>query len=167
MLDHAEHIEIIGEAGTVAAGIEKAHRLRPDVVLIELRLPDGKGIDVLRRIHDVSPDIRLLVLTHSPDDRSIISALRSGAAGFLLKIVTGPELIHAVETVAAGQSILHPDVSAIVMTYIRNQAASICHKIGEGLVAHEQQIMKLTLQKQPIRKSLTPSRSLIRRSRIT
>lgn len=146
MLDHAEHIKIIGEAGTVTAAVEEARRLRPDVVLIELRLPDGKGIDVLHRIHEVSRDIRLLVLTHSPDDWSIISALRSGAAGFLLKIVTGPELVHAVETVAAGQSILHPDVSAIVMTYIRNRAASISRKIGERLAAQEQQIMELVLQ---------------------
>lgn len=146
MLDHAEHIKIIGEAGTVTAAVEQAHRLRPDVVLIELRLPGGGEIDVLRRIHEVSRNIRLLVLTHSPDDWSIISALRSGAAGFMPKTVTGPELVRAVERVAAGQSILDPAVSSRVLAYIRDQHVSICEKMRGTLCTQEHRIMELVAQ---------------------
>lgn len=150
MLNPARHITIIGEAGTVAAGVEKAHRLRPDVLVIELRLPDERGADAFRRIHEASPDTRLLVLTYSADEWSIISALRSGVAGFLLKTVAGPELVRAVETVGAGQSILDPYVLSSVIAHIRNQPASICEKTYEKtrrtLSPQEHLIMELVVQ---------------------
>jgi DNA-binding NarL/FixJ family response regulator len=146
LLDQVKHIEIIGEASMMTAAVEEAHRLRPDVMLIELRLPDGKGVDVFHRIREVSPDTRLLVLTHSTDDGSIISALRSGAAGFLPKTVTGPELVRAIETVAAGQSILDPSVSSRVLAYILNQPVSTCEKMPGTLSTQEHRIMELVVQ---------------------
>ena len=146
LLDQAKHIEIIGEAGTVTAAVEEAQRLRPDVMLIELRLPGGGGIDVLRRIHEVSRDIRLLVLTHSPDDWSIISALRSGAAGFMPKTITGPELVRAVEAVAAGQSFLDPADSSRVRAHIRSQPVSIGEAMRRRLSTQQHRVMELVVQ---------------------
>ncbi|MBX3332162.1 MAG: response regulator transcription factor [Nitrospira sp.] len=146
LLDQARHVEIIGEAGTVTAAVEEAHRLRPDVMVIELQLPDGRGVDAFRRIHEASPDSRLLVLTHGTDEWSIVSAMRSGAAGFLFKTITGPELVRAVETVGAGQSILDPAVPSSVIAHIRNQPVSICEKTGAMLSPQEHCIMKLVVQ---------------------
>lgn len=146
LLDQVRHIEIIGGASTVTTAVEEAQRLRPDVMLIELRLPDGKGVDAFRRIREVSPDTRLLVLTHSTDDGSIMSALRSGAAGFMLKTITGPELVLAVERVAAGQSILEPSVSSRVLAYIQGQSVSICKETRGTLSTQERRIMELVVQ---------------------
>ena len=146
LLAQARHIEIIGEAGTMTAAVEEARRLRPDVMLIEFQLSDGRGVDVCRRIHEVSPDTRLLVLTRNANDGAIMSALRSGAAGFLLKTVTGPELVQAVETVAAGQSILDPAVSSRVTAHIRNQPVSMWEEMRETLSPQEHRIMEHVAQ---------------------
>jgi two-component system, NarL family, response regulator DevR len=146
MLDQARHIEIIGEAGTVTTAVEEARRFRPDVMLIELRLRDGRGIDVFRHIHEVSPDTRLLVLTYSTDDESIISALRFGVHGFVLKTVTMPALVQAVETVAAGQLLLDPSIASKLVAYIRNQPASIHENNQRALSTQEHRVMELVAQ---------------------
>lgn len=146
MLDQARHIEIIGEASTVTTAVEEARRLRPDVMLIELRFRDGRGIDVYRHIHEVSPNTRLLVLTYSTDDESIISALRSGVRGFVLKTVTMPALVQAVETVAAGQLLLDPSVASKLAAYIRNQPASLHENNQRALSAQEYRVMELVSQ---------------------
>ena len=146
MLDQARHIKIIGEAGTVTRAVEGARRLRPDVMLIELQFPDGRGIDAFRRIHEVSSDTRLLVLTYRTDDTSILSALRFGGLGFVLKTVTRPALVQAVETVAAGQSMLDPGIASRLTAYIRNQPASI-HEDPQGtLSTQEHRVMELVAQ---------------------
>lgn len=146
MLDQASHIKIIGEAGTVTRAVEEARRLRPDVMLIELQFPDGRGIDVFRHIHAVSSGTRLLVLTYRTDDTSIISALRFGVHGFVLKTVTMPALVQAVETVAAGQSILDPPIASRLMAYIRNQPASIHEDAQGALSTQEHRLMELVAQ---------------------
>ena len=146
MLAQAKHIEIIGEAGTATAAVEEARRLRPDVMLVELRSPDEREVDVCRRIHEVSPDTRVLVLTRSTDDRSIMSALHAGAGGYLLKTVAGPALVQAVETVAAGQSILDPAVSSRVTAHIRNQPVSMWEEMRETLSPQEHRIMEHVAQ---------------------
>ena len=146
MLAQARHIHIIGEAGTVTTAVEEARRLRPDVMLIELRFRDGRGVDVFRQIHEVSPNTRLLVLTYSTDDESIISALRSGVLGFVLKTVTMPALVQAVETVAAGQLLLDPSIASKLVAYVRNQPASI-HEDPQGtLSTQEHRVMELVAQ---------------------
>ena len=148
MLAQARHIEIIGEAGSVTSAVEEARRLRPDVMLIELRFRDGRGVDVFRQIHEVSPNTRLLVLTYGTDDESFIAALRSGVRGFVLKTVTMPALVQAVETVAAGQLLLDPSIASKLVAHIRNQPASLHQDNHGALSPQEHRVMELVAQGQ-------------------
>lgn len=116
-------LEVRGEAGTVAAGVEAAARLRPHVVLLDIRLPDGTGFEACRQIIKRSPETRVLILTSSVDDRMVDEAIRSGANGYLLKEIDGRGLISAILDVAAGKSILDPAVTARVMHLVRSGAS--------------------------------------------
>ena len=113
-------LEVRGEAGSVGAGVEAAARLRPDVVLLDIRLPDGTGFEACRQILKRSPETRVLILTSSVDDRMVDEAIRSGANGYLLKEIDGRGLISAIHDVAAGKSILDPAVTARVMQMVRS-----------------------------------------------
>ena len=146
VLNQTERIMVVGEATSVAEAIEAGHRLTPDVALVELRLPDGSGIDACRRIREASPNTRLLVLTHGADDESIVSALRAGATGFLLKTISGPDLARAVETVADGQTILDGAVAQRIMTHLCSLSVSTCGKIQPELSAQEKRVMDLVAQ---------------------
>jgi two-component system response regulator DevR len=112
-------IEIVGEAGSVAAGVETAARLRPHVVLLDIRLPDGTGFDACRQILKRTPDTRVLVLTSIVDNAMVDEAIRSGAHGYLLKEIDGRGLVNAIRDVAAGKSILDPAVTARVMQLVK------------------------------------------------
>lgn len=146
VLNQTGRIRVVGEAATMAAAIEAGRRLTPDVALVELRLPDESGIDACRRMRDASPDTRLLVLTHSADDRSIVSALRAGATGFLLKTISGPDLARAIETVANGQAILDGAVAQRVMAHLCSLSVSTCGEILPELSAQEKRVMDLVAQ---------------------
>ena len=146
VLNQTGRIRVIGEAASIAAAIEAGRRLTPDVALVELRLPDGSGIDACRRIREASPGTRLLVLTHGADDESIVSALRAGATGFLLKTISGPDLARAIETVANGQAILDGAVAQRVMTHLCSLSVSTCGKIQPELSAQEKRVMDLVAQ---------------------
>jgi two-component system response regulator DevR len=112
-------LEIVGEAATVAAGVEAAERLRPDVVLLDIRLPDGSGLDACRRILRRTPAPRILILTSVIDDAIVDEAIRAGAHGYLLKEIDGRGLVHAVREIAAGNSILDPAVTARVLQRVK------------------------------------------------
>jgi len=108
-------IEVVAEAGSVAAAVKGAAQHRPDVVLMDLRLPDGTGIDACRDILSAHPETRVLFLTSHSDEEAVVSTILAGAAGYLLKEVGSQALINAIELVHGGQSILDPKVTTAVL----------------------------------------------------
>jgi DNA-binding NarL/FixJ family response regulator len=105
-----ETIQVVGEAGTADAAVKAAVRLKPDVVLMDLRLQDRSGVEACREIRAACADTRVLFLTSYSEEDAVLSATFGGASGYLLKEIGGESLIHAVEAVAGGQSILDPGV---------------------------------------------------------
>ena len=112
--------DIVGEAATVAAGVDAAGRLQPNVVLLDIRLPDGSGIDACRQIRKRSPETRVLIVTSVIDESVVDDSIRAGAHGYLLKEIDGRGLVAAVRDVAGGKSILDPAVTARVLQNFRN-----------------------------------------------
>ena len=112
-------IQVVGEAPNVVAGIETSLRTRPEVVLLDIRLPDGSGFDACRAILKRLPDTRVLILSSVADDALVDEAIRAGAQGYLLKEVNARGLIQAIIDVAAGKSILDPAIAARVMRMLK------------------------------------------------
>ena len=108
-------VDVVAEAGTVADAIEQAAKHRPDLVLMDLRLPDGTGLDACRDILSANPGTRVLFLTSHSDEEAVTSTILAGAAGYLLKEIGSKALIHAIETVYSGESILDPKVTRAVL----------------------------------------------------
>ncbi|HVA88484.1 MAG TPA: response regulator transcription factor [Chloroflexota bacterium] len=143
LLERQDHLQVVGEAGTVAEAVEAGIRLRPDVIVMDVRLPDGTGIEACREIRSECPDVRVLILTSYADDDAVYAAIVAGAAGYLLKQTRGRDLVNAVERVAEGVSLLDPDVTASVLTRMRDMAAGKHHdKLGE-LSEQERRILSL------------------------
>jgi two-component system response regulator DevR len=124
LLGTEPRVEIIGEAGTVATAVETCARLRPDVVLLDIRLPDGTGFDACRQILSRLPDTRVLVLTSVADETLVDEAIRAGAHGYLLKEIDGRGLLQAVFDVAEGKSILDPAVTARVIQLVKGGSSA-------------------------------------------
>jgi two-component system response regulator DevR len=119
----SHRIEIVGEAGTATAGIAEARRLKPDVALLDIRLPDGSGLDACREISRASPQTRVLILTSSASDELIHQAIVAGAQGYLMKEIDPERLIRAIADAAAGKPVLTPEITARVMNLLREGAA--------------------------------------------
>jgi DNA-binding NarL/FixJ family response regulator len=115
-------IEVVAEAGTGPAAVEQAQRLRPDVVLMDVRMPDLDGIAATRQLVARVPSTRVLVLTTFEDDEYIFGALRAGASGFLLKRTRPEQLIQAIHTIAGGEALLSPSVTRTVINRMAQQA---------------------------------------------
>ena len=113
-------LEIVAEAGSVTTAVEACVRERPQIVLLDIRLPDGTGFDACRRILKQLPDTRVLILTSVADDALVDEAIRAGAHGYLLKEIDGRALIQAIHDVATGRSILDPAVTARVMQLVKS-----------------------------------------------
>jgi DNA-binding NarL/FixJ family response regulator len=114
-------IEIVGEASTGREAVEEARRLHPDVVLMDVRMPDLDGIAATRELSRAAPAARVLILTTFEQDDYVFGALRAGASGFLLKRARPEELIAAVQTIAAGESLLSPSVTRRVIDRMAQQ----------------------------------------------
>jgi DNA-binding NarL/FixJ family response regulator len=120
LLESEDDIEIVGEAGTAAEAMARIPALRPDVAVLDVRLPDGEGVNVCRDVRSaVIPPPACLMLTSYSDDKALLGAIMAGAAGYLLKQVTGVDLVGAVRTVAAGGSLLDPNATAAVLERLR------------------------------------------------
>ncbi|MBI3887264.1 MAG: response regulator transcription factor [Opitutae bacterium] len=115
-------LRVVGEAASVAAAIAEAGRLEPDVVLLDIRLPDGNGFEACRQILLRHPDTHVLILTSVIDDQMIYDAMSSGAHGYLLKEINAPALCQAIIDVAAGKFILDPAVTTQVLNLVRQGA---------------------------------------------
>jgi two-component system, NarL family, response regulator DevR len=112
-------IEVTGEAGTADEALRRLPAVRPDVAILDVRLPDGNGVEVCREIRSSHPEIRCLMLTSFADDEALFDAIMAGAAGYVLKQVRGSDLVDSVRRVAAGQSLLDPTVTATVLDRLR------------------------------------------------
>ncbi|MBI5768985.1 MAG: response regulator transcription factor [Verrucomicrobia bacterium] len=120
LLGTAPVIEVAGEAGGVVSGVELCLRERPDVALLDIRLPDGTGLDACRQILKKLPETRILILTSVVDDSLVDEAIRAGAHGYLLKEIDGRGLVQAIQEVAAGKSILDPAITARVLQLVKS-----------------------------------------------
>lgn len=146
LLDTEPGITVIGEAGTAAAALARIPALKPDVAVLDIRLPDGDGVTVCRDLRSKMPQLACLMLTSFSDDEALVDAILAGAAGYVLKQIRGTDLVGAIRTIASGQSLLDPQAAATVMRRIRDQATAtdplaaltdqerrILALIGEGL----------------------------------
>src|SRR5918911_89374 len=121
LLETEDDIQVVGEAGTAAQALARIPALRPDVAILDVRLPDGEGVSVCREVRSaVSPPPACLMLTSFSDDEALFGAIMAGASGYLLKQVTGNDLIGAVRTVAAGGSLPDPRATARVLERLRH-----------------------------------------------
>jgi two-component system, NarL family, response regulator DevR len=146
LLGACPQMEIAGEAGSVAQAIEMVDRLKPDLVLLDLRLSDGSGIEVCRRLHEAQVETRILVLTSYADDNLVMDAVAAGANGYLLKEIHGERLIQAIEDVAAGRSVMDPAVTGRVMSCIRQPSLPPVQGKLEVLSAQERRVVALVAE---------------------
>jgi two-component system response regulator DevR len=115
-----DDIEVVGEAGSAAEALARIPGARPDVAVLDARLPDGSGIDVCRDLRSANPDIHCLILTSYDDDEALFAAVMAGAAGYLLKEIRGSSLVDAVRQVAAGRSLMDPKVTGRLLARLRD-----------------------------------------------
>ncbi|MGE5830279.1 MAG: response regulator transcription factor, partial [Micromonosporaceae bacterium] len=120
LLQADSDIEVVGESGSAVEASHRIPALRPDVAVLDARLPDGSGIDVCREVRSVDPTIKGLILTSYEDDEALFAAIMAGAAGYVLKQVRGTDLVDAIRRVAAGQSMIDPAVTQRVLERIRH-----------------------------------------------
>jgi DNA-binding NarL/FixJ family response regulator len=116
-------LEVVGESGSASEALALIPAADPDVVVLDVRLPDGTGVEVCRQIRSAHPGIRVLMLTSFPDDSALMDSIVAGAAGYVMKATRGADLLHAVREVAAGRSLLDPAVTASVFRRLRRSAA--------------------------------------------
>lgn len=142
-----DDLEVVGEAGTAADALVRIPATRPDVAVLDVRLPDGSGVEVCREVRSAHEDIKCLMLTSYADDEALFDAIMAGASGYVLKAIRGHELLTAVRDVAAGKSLLDPVATARVLERLRDggskdngrlsrltdQERRILDLIGEGL----------------------------------
>jgi two-component system response regulator DevR len=122
LVDAEPDISVVGEAGTAAEALARIPAVRPDVAVLDARLPDGSGIDVCRDIRSALPEVRCLILTSYDDDDAVFAAVMAGAAGYLLKQIRGSSLLDAIRQVAAGRSLLDPGVTERLLSRLRDGA---------------------------------------------
>jgi len=143
-------IRVVGEAGLASEALRRLPAVRPDVAVLDARLPDGDGIEVCREIRRLHPSVAVLILTSYEDEATLFAAIDAGAAGFLLKQVRGLDLVDAVRKVAAGMSLLDPKIVGAVLNRLRRKPATgseldrltvqerrILELIGEGMSNRE------------------------------
>ncbi len=119
LLDHHPQFEVVGEAGTAREAIEKVNVLRPEVVVMDIRLPGPSGIEACEEITKSFPDTRVIMLTSYAEDEMLFSAIRAGASGYVLKQIGGEELIRALETIGRGEALLDPLLTQRVFQEVR------------------------------------------------
>ena len=141
LLEAEPDIEVVGEAGTASSALARIPALKPDVAVLDVRLPDGDGVSVCREIRSRMPEVACLMLTSFGDDEALFDAIMAGAAGYVLKQIRGTDLVGAVRTVASGQSMLDPRAASQLMARLRDQ--SVKHDPLAGLSAQERRILEL------------------------
>ncbi|RKE05069.1 response regulator transcription factor [Streptomyces sp. TLI_171] len=147
LLDAEPDLQVVGQAATAEQAVARVPALRPDVAILDMRLPDGDGVTVCRELRSRMPDLACLMLTSFDDEEALLDSIMAGAAGYVLKQISGTDLVSAVRTVASGQSMLDPGATTRLMARLRGSAPSqapafpdltdrereILALIGEGL----------------------------------
>ncbi|SDO71764.1 two component transcriptional regulator, LuxR family [Nakamurella panacisegetis] len=141
LISAAGDIEVVGEAGSAAEALARVPSLRPQVAILDARLPDGSGIDVCRDLRSADPDLQCLILTSYDDDEALFAAVMAGAAGYLLKEIRGSSLVDAIRQVAAGGSLMDPKVTGRLLTRLREGEPH--DKRMEGLTDRDRDILAL------------------------
>jgi two-component system response regulator DevR len=144
VLSDSPRIRVVGEAASVKNGVSEALRLRPDVALLDIRLPDGTGFDASRKIKAAIPSVRVLMLTSYVDDKLVLEAIAAGADGYLLKQVEDQDIAAAIEKVAAGGAVLDPIATRHVVRSMQNGQKGVCSTTPlEQLSLQERRILSL------------------------
>jgi DNA-binding NarL/FixJ family response regulator len=146
LLGQVPHLEIVGEAGTAATAVTETERLKPHVVLLDIRLPDASGFDACRQIQRLPGDTRVLILTSVATDETVFEAIAAGADGYLLKEIDSAGLLSAIEKVASGQSILDPAVTGRVISKMRQGAEPESKSRINLLSAQERRVLALVAE---------------------
>lgn len=136
-------VQVVGEADSMASAIAEAIRLRPDIVLLDLRLPDGSGIEACRDILGACPGTQVVFLTSFSDEHAVLATTFAGAKGYLLKTIGGAALVHAIQAIAGGQSILDPAVTESVLARMRSLSTVDTNGQSATLSPQEQRIVPL------------------------
>ena len=132
LLESHDDIEVVGDSASAVEAASRIPALRPDVAVLDARLPDGSGIEVCRTVRAVDPTIRGLILTSYDDDEALFSAIMAGASGYVLKQIRGSDLVDAVRQVAAGNSLIDPSMMATVLERVRHPAtATVAPELAE------------------------------------
>jgi two-component system response regulator DevR len=119
LLEADDDVEVVGEAGTAAEALARIPAAKPDVAVVDMRLPDGNGVEVCREVRSRDASIQCLILTSFSDDEALFDSIMAGAAGYLLKQIKGTDLVDAIRRVASGQSLLDPNVTTRVLERLR------------------------------------------------
>jgi two-component system response regulator DevR len=145
LVSRHEDLSVVAEAGTVAEAVAKARDFVPDVVVMDIRLPDGSGIEACREIRDENAGIKVLMLTSYSDEEAVMGSIMAGASGYLLKEIRSQEVVDAIRRVGSGQSLLDPAVTAGVMERVRRGKEE---DVLAQLTEQEQRILELIAQGQ-------------------
>jgi len=143
LLSRRNEFQVVAEAGSVAESLAAARRFEPDLVVMDVRLPDGSGIEACREIRAEHPATRVVMLTSYPDEEAVLSAILAGASGYLLKQIRGRDLVTALEAVGRGDSLLDPAVTERVLERVRRIANSEEQDELRDLTAQERRILLL------------------------
>ncbi len=146
LLGRRPEFQVVAEAGTVAEAVAAARKFRPDLVVMDVRLPDGSGIEACREIRAEFPETRVVMLTSYPDEDAVLSAIIAGASGYLLKQVRARDLVAALEAVGRGESLLDPAVTGRVLERVRRIATSDQPDELAQLTSQEQKILLLVAE---------------------
>jgi two-component system response regulator DevR len=146
LLDRRPGFQVVAEAGTVEEALVQARKFEPDLVIMDVRLPDGSGIEACRDIRAELPATRVVMLTSFPDDEAVFSAIVAGASGYLLKQVRARDLVSALEAVGRGESLLDPAVTEKVLARVRQIAAGETNDELAGLTPQERKILMLVAE---------------------
>jgi two-component system response regulator DevR len=146
LLGRREAFQVVGEAGTAEEALTVVRRFRPDLVVMDVRLPDGSGIEACREIRAEMPEVRVIILTSYPDEEAVLSAIIAGASGYLLKQIRGRDLVNALEAVGRGESLLDPAVTEKVLERVRRIATGTYTDELAALTAQEQRILALVAE---------------------
>ena len=146
LLDRREHFQVVAEAGTVAEAVDAARRFHSDLVIMDVRLPDGSGVEACRQIREELPETRVVMLTSYPDEDAVFSAIVAGASGYLLKQVRARDLVAGLEAVGRGESLLDPAVTGRVLERVRKIATATEPDELSVLTQQEQKILLLVAE---------------------
>jgi len=141
LLQAQDDLLVVGEAGSVKDALLQADRTKPDVIVMDVRLADGSGIEATREIRAARPQTRVLMLTSFADDEALFASIMAGADGYVLKQIRGGELLHAIRTVGNGQSLLDPAITSAVLDRLRKGKHFMKDEKLARLTAQEERIL--------------------------